>query len=532
MPAKTSVPDNVKDPGSSPDWPWHLGFGALLVVAVLTFTGWSLGHVGEGAHYPALIAAIALGLFMAFNIGGNDVANSFGTSVGAGTLTMKQALLVAAVFEVSGALIAGGEVTDTVRNGIVDFESLTHEPMEFAYIMMASLLGAATWLMIATIKGLPVSTTHAVIGGMVGAAVTVGVTTGTGGASLVQWGQIGQIAISWVLSPVLGGTVSWLLFGLIKRRILVHRQVTGQEIHDHVEDDDLDDDDGDDDDGDDFGLDSRLTDLQVRAFAQPENGKNKSKNRTKKEKAAYRARRKVEKAAARYALETWVPVLAGVGAMIVVAMLVFKALDGFALELTPVGGAVLLLMIGIIAGFSVHVFAKSLRHESLPRTTFILFSWMQVFTASAFAFSHGSNDISNALGPFAGVLDVLSTGRIDDSADVPFAALLTCGIALVGGLWFVGRKVIRTVGHGLTQMHPASGFAAELSAAVVVLTASAFGLPVSSTHILIGAILGVGIVNRAANWKLMKPIGLAWLVTLPAAAAIGSVGVLVIRAIF
>lgn len=149
-----------------------------------------------------------------------------------------------------------------------------------------------------------------------------------------------------------------------------------------------------------------------------------------------------------------------------------------------------------------------------------------VFTAAAFAFSHGSNDIANAVGPFAAILDVLSTGEINAKAAVPGERMLAAG------LWFIGRKVIMTVGSGLMKMHPASGFAAELSATGVVMIASLLGLPVSSTHILIGAILGVGIVNKAANWSLMNPIALAWVITVPAAALVGSVGVLALQAVF
>lgn len=175
--------------------------------------------------------------------------------------------------------------------------------------------------------------------------------------------------------------------------------------------------------------------------------------------------------------------------------------------------------------------AKTLRHHDLSRSTFLLFSWMQVFTASAFAFSHGSNDIANAVGPFAAIIDVLKTQSVSEESAVPAAIMVTAGVALIAGLWFVGRKVIKTVGTGLTKMHPASGFAAELAAAGVVMGASVLGLPVSSTHILIGAVLGVGLVNRAANWNLMKPIALAWVITLPAAALIGSIGVITLRAL-
>lgn len=193
------------------------------------------------------------------------------------------------------------------------------------------------------------------------------------------------------------------------------------------------------------------------------------------------------------------------------------------------------MILGMIAAtvwMAVFIFARSLKKHDLSRSTFVLFSWMQVFTASAFAFSHGSNDIANAIGPFAAILDVLKTGQINDEAGVPPAVMLTAGVALIVGLWFVGRFVIKTVGSGLTEMHPASGFAAELAAAGIVMLASVMGLPVSSTHILIGAVLGIGVVNKAANWKLMKPIALAWVITVPVAALLGAGGVLVLRAVF
>jgi PiT family inorganic phosphate transporter len=157
---------------------------------------------------------------------------------------------------------------------------------------------------------------------------------------------------------------------------------------------------------------------------------------------------------------------------------------------------------------------------------------MQVFTAAGFAFSHGSNDIANAIGPFAAVLDVLQSGEINATAPVPPAAMLSFGIAMVVGLWFIGKEVIQTVGTELTRMHPASGFTAELSAASVVLVASTLGIPVSSTHILVGAVLGIGVVNRSTNWQLMKPIGLAWVITLPSAAILSAITLVLLRLVF
>ncbi len=547
--ARTSAQDSTDAPVTQgflgPDRSWHVGAGLLTLATVVAFTIWAFTHTGTDVNAFLLILAIAFGLFMAFNIGGNDVANSFGTSVGAGTLTMKQALVVAAVFEVSGAVLAGGSVTETVRSGIVDLEGMSLDPLAFALIMMSALLGAAVWLLLATRMGWPVSTTHAIIGGIVGAAVTTGLVTGTGGFAMVQWGEIGKIAVSWILSPLLGGIASFLLFGAIKRRILAPAAraiALGSRGYDDAEDDE---DDDEEDDADEswqrhVPASERMTELQQSAFAESAaldltpGGPGAelieaSADLTKKER---KAARKVERKAAYHALEKRVPPLAAGAAMLLAAMLVFKGLDNVGLNISVGAGVLMLVMLALGVWMATTIFARALKKQSISRATFIMFSWMQVFTACAFAFSHGANDIANAIGPFVAVLDVLKTGQIGAEAAVPTAALIAFGVALVSGLWFVGRKVIHTVGTGLTAMHPSSGFAAELAAATIVLLASVLGLPVSSTHILIGAVLGVGIVNHAANWRLMRPIFLAWIITLPAAAGIGAAVVLVLRAIF
>lgn len=517
-----------------PDRNWHLTFGAMLAIAFVAFTLWSFGYVSDGANRVVLVTAIIFGVFMAFNIGGNDVANSFGTSVGAGTLTMKQALVVAAVFEVSGAVIAGGEVTDTVRSGIVDLGGVSLAPMDFVYIMMSALLGAAIWLLIATRLGWPVSTTHSIVGGIVGAAVTLGFVDGTGGWEMVQWGEIGKIAVSWVLSPLLGGLAAWLVFGVIKRHILVYNDKADQELRaiktERAEHRDRH-----------KQAFERLNELQQISYT---NAMARDAVTSRREdfeldeleseyyRELFQIEEKASKVGAHRALETWVPILAAGGSLIISGMMLTKGLKNLHLNIDFVGNLLIMGMIAAVVWMAVFIFAKSLKSQNISRSTFLMFSWLQVFTASAFAFSHGSNDIANAIGPFAAVLDVMKTGQISDEAAVPPAAMLTFGVALVAGLWFIGRRVIQTVGSDLTKMHPASGFAAELSAAGVVMGASLLGLPVSSTHILIGAILGVGIVNRAANWNLMKPIGLAWIITLPASAAMGAIGVVALRATF
>ena len=517
-----------------PDRWWHITFGAMLAAALVIFTLWSFDFIGHPEARALTITTIIFGMFMAFNIGGNDVANSFGTSVGAGTLSMKQALIVAAVFEVSGAILAGGEVTETVRSGIVDLGAIEGNPRDFMFIMMAALLGAALWLLVATRMGWPVSTTHSIVGGIVGAALTIGFTTGTGGWSMVQWGEIGQIVLSWVLSPLLGGVVAWLLFRSIKQHILVFNDRMDQELRDlkteraelrksHK------------------AAFERLDELQqisytnamardAEVFTRPDYDPEELESEYYRN--LHELDERAKKVQAHRALETWVPLLAAFGAVVIGSMMLFKGLKNLKLDLSSTGNFLVLGMIAATVWMAVFIFARTLKKQALGRSTFLLFSWMQVFTASAFAFSHGSNDIANAIGPFAAIFDVLKHGVVNEKAAVPAAVMITAGVALIAGLWFIGRYVIKTVGSGLTEMHPASGFAAELSAAGVVMAASVLGLPVSSTHILIGAVLGVGIVNKAANWNLMKPIALAWVITVPAAAAVGAVGVLALRGIF
>lgn len=508
-------------------------FGFMAVVGYFLFWGYDYTNAN---HTVIFVLASAFGLFMAFNIGGNDVANSFGTSVGAGTLTIKQALLVAAIFEVSGAVIAGGEVTKTIRKGIVDLSALSIEPMQFVYIMMASLLAAAIWLLIATKKGWPVSTTHSIVGGVVGASISLGFIIGGAetGFSLVQWDKISGIVISWVLSPLLGGLVSYTLYAQIKKHVLVyndHVQAQLQGIkkekkefrQEHLKS---------------FEVLSELQKISyTNAMARDAHTiLDKDFEPEDLESEYYQKIHEIEKkqknVEATKALENYVPIFAALGGMLISGMLLFKGLKHMELGLSVLDNYLIIGMIGALIWLATAIFAKTLKEQDLDRSTFLMFSWLQVFTASGFAFSHGSNDIANAIGPFAAILDVLKTGVIGSSAAVPTVAMFTFGIALIVGLWFLGKEVIQTVGHNLTTMHPASGFSAELAAAGVVMLASVMGLPVSSTHILIGAVLGVGLVNQNTNWALMKPIGLAWIITLPAAAILSAVTFVVLRTIF
>ena len=515
--------------------PYSIFFGALLIAATSYFLFWGLGYT-EHNHSLVFVLATAFGVFMAFTIGGNDVANSFGTSVGAGTLTVKQALLIAAVFEVSGAVIAGGEVTKTIRGGIVDLGAMAVAPMDFVYIMMSALIASAVWLLFATKKGYPVSTTHSIIGAIVGSSITLGILmSGTGSAlALVQWDKIGQIAVSWVLSPVLGGLVSYAVFFQIKKHILRYnddadarlehiRQNKRDHLQKHKE------------------AFERLSEVQQIAYTHAMtrdmhvmNDRDFHPHELESDyyKEVLRIDAQRNEVDSHRALENWVPMIAAVGAMVIGSMLLFKGLKNLDLGLTTLHNYLILGMIAASVWMATFIFAKTLKRESLSKSTFLMFSWMQVFTAAGFAFSHGANDIANAIGPFAAILEVLRTNQIGSEAGIPTAAMITFGIALIAGLWFIGKEVIATVGHNLTQMHPASGFSAELSAAAVVMLASIMGLPVSSTHILIGAVLGIGLVNNQTNWGLMKPIALAWVITLPAAAILSAIAFLILRNIF
>ncbi|WP_201503836.1 inorganic phosphate transporter [Psychrobacter aestuarii] len=516
----------------------NLFFAILLIVMTIYFLWWGIGYT---LHQQTLlfVVATAFGIFMAFNIGGNDVANSFGTSVGAGTLTIPQALGVAAIFEVSGAVLAGGEVTDTIRKGIVDLDGLSVTPNQFIYVMLSALIAAALWLLYATRKGLPVSTTHSIIGGVIGSSIVLGIYVGGTDMALstVDWGTIGQIAISWVLSPVLGGILSYILYGQIKKNIIDYNDMTEARIHDlkqakkalkqnHKE-----------------FFDKLSESLQLSytsaMLRDQEIYKDDDCSREDLETDYYQNLYDIERERndldTLKALKKWVPLIAAGGGVVMTSLVVFKGLKNVNSSLSNLNAFLIMGMIGALVWLATFIYTKSIRgkhKEDLSKATFIMFSWMQVFTASAFAFSHGSNDIANAVGPFAAIMDVIRNNSIAAQAAVPSAVMLTFGVALIVGLWFIGKEVIQTVGTNLAKMHPASGFSAELAAAAVVMGASTMGLPVSSTHTLVGAVLGIGMVNKNTNWALMKPIGLAWVITLPAAAAMSAISFVVLNNIF
>ncbi|MBX1029724.1 inorganic phosphate transporter [Campylobacter jejuni] len=481
----------------------------IFIISTIAFVIWGFGYISQHQLILFILASI-FGIFMAFNIGGNDVANSFGTSVGAKTITIKQALIIAAVFELSGAIFAGAEVTKTIRSGIVIFPN-SLDPMLFVIIMLAALLSSGVWIFIATKKGLPVSTTHSIVGGIVGASIMMGLLKfdGIQTLSMVKWSEILRIAISWIASPLLGGIVAYIIYSYIDKKILKPSEKLNDDLKNIKKERKK------------FkeeyflnlktkSQEEQIKELSAIALDEEEQENNFYRNKMKEFKDQ-------EKDIDIYSiLKTHMPIIACIAAAIISAMFLFKGLNNVS-TLDILQNFWIIGIIGTISYVVTFAIVKIVKKTELNKTTDRIFSWFQIFTASSFAFSHGANDIANAIGPFAAILDVLKNGTINATSPVPFAALAMFGVALVVGLWFLGKEVITTVGSKLATIRPTTGFSAELGASIVILLATQFGIPVSSTHILIGAILGIGVYNKNANWIMMKPIGLAWIITLPAA---------------
>ncbi|MCP1676866.1 PiT family inorganic phosphate transporter [Natronocella acetinitrilica] len=392
-----------------------------------------------------LILAAVFGLFMAWGIGANDVANAMATSVGSRVLTIKQAVIIAAIFEFAGAVLAGGEVTNTIRSGIIEVGLLEDRPEQLIFGMLAALLAAGTWLLIASSMGWPVSTTHSIIGAIVGFAIA-----GLGWGA-VQWPVITSIAASWVISPVLAGFAAFMLFRSVQWLILDRRD-------------------------------------PIR-----------------------NARR-------------YVPLYIFLTGFIMSLMTLMKGLTHVGLDLTAVQSYSIAFGIGTAMGIAGKLVIdripidpnldRRFHYTNVER----IFAVLMVVTACAMAFAHGSNDVANAIGPVAAVLAVVQTGEVTAQAAVPTWVLLLGAIGIVAGLLMLGHRVIATVGKEITQLTPSRGFTCELAAAGTVVMASGFGIPVSTTHTLVGAVLGVGLARgiAALNLSVVRGIFLSWVVTLPA----------------
>ncbi len=414
----------------------------------------------ENATIYIWLAAL-FGLFMAWGIGANDVANAMATSVGSRVLTVRRALLVAAIFEFSGAVLAGGEVTATVRKGIVDAALFSDQPELLVFGMLAALLAAGAWLLIASHKGWPVSTTHSIVGAIVGfAVVAIGV-------EAVKWAKIASIAASWVVSPVIAGIIAFALFNSVQWLIL-----------------------------------SRPDPLM-------------------------RARR-------------FVPFYIFLAVFMISLVTLLKGLKHVGLHLAvsewlsiSIGLSVLIALVGKWFINRIEVDPKSDR-EFHFHTVERVFAVLMVVTACGMAFAHGSNDVANAIGPLAAVISVAQHGVVDQSARLPLWVLMLGAGGIVFGLATLGIKVITTVGSRVTELTPTRGFAAELAAASTIVVASGTGIPISTTHTLVGAVLGVGLARGIAAIRLgvVGQIFLSWLVTLPVGSVLAIVFFVILRAIF
>jgi PiT family inorganic phosphate transporter len=405
------------------------------------------------AEYGTLLLTMAciFGFFMAWGIGANDVANAMGTSVGSKALTVKQAILIAIIFEFLGAYLAGGEVTSTIRKGIIDSSILTDHPELLVFGMMASLLAAGSWLLIATHYGWPVSTTHSIVGAIVGFAA-VGISV-----DAVEWGKVGTIAASWVVSPLLSGVISFAIFMSVQKLIL--------------------------------------------------DSDNPFQN------------------AKRY-VPGYMFLVGFLIAMVTTVKGLKHVFKDYGISVSFGEAAFYSLIVGlIVSGLGIMLLRNIQPVEEDKKHRFYsterVFAVLMIFTACAMAFAHGSNDVANAVGPLAAVFSVLTSGgEVAAKAAMPSWILLLGGGGIVLGLATYGWKVIGTIGKKITELTPSRGFSAELGAAATVVLASGTGLPVSTTHTLVGAVLGVGLARgiAALNLRVIGTIIGSWLVTLPAGA--------------
>jgi PiT family inorganic phosphate transporter len=412
--------------------------------------------------YIFIAMAVVFGLYMTWGIGANDVANAMGTSVGSGAITVKQAIIIAAIFEFAGAFIAGGNVTQTIRKGIIDPSSIVSSPEILVFGMLAALLAAAIWLMIATSRGWPVSTTHSIVGAVIGFAM-VGI-----GVDSVEWGKVGQIAASWVVSPLLGGTIAFLLMMSI-RRLILNTQNPFQSA------------------------------------------------------------------------KRWGPGYVFLVGFIISLVTLFKGLKHLNIEMTGGMSFLLATLFGImLAGIGWYLINRIEIEPDADRDYHFasvekVFTPMMIFTACAMAFAHGSNDVANGIAPLAAVVSIVqSGGEVAQKAALPLWILVLGGTGIVVGLGTMGYRVMQTIGSGITQLTPSRGYCATLAAAATVVLASRTGLPVSTTHIAVGAVIGVGLARGvgAIDLRVIGNIVISWVVTLPVGAVLSALFFFTLKGMF
>ncbi len=408
----------------------NLGFGVIFLLAVWAFAAFQSVGMESGA---ILMAATIIGGYMAMNIGANDVANNLGPAVGSKALTLVGALIIAAIFEAAGAIIAGGDVVQTIAKNIINTSAVADQ-RTFIWAMMSALMAAAIWINLATYMGAPVSTTHAVVGGVVGAGIAAA------GLAAVNWSMMAKIAASWVISPFLGGVIAAAFLAFAKYAILY---------------------------------------------------------------------REDKLAAAR----RWVPVLVAILAGVFSIYLVTKGLKRIwkpdPWVVLAIGAGTLLLAYGLVKP-AVARASKNLtnRRKSVNE----LFTIPLICAAALLSFAHGANDVANAVGPLAAIVSAVTEGTVAAKVTLPLWVLVVGAAGICAGLFLFGAKIIEIVGEKITKLNRVRAFCVALSAAITVIIASTLGLPVSSTHITIGAVFGVGflreyLVNRRKPAILTQAVG-------------------------
>ncbi|MEA1915620.1 MAG: inorganic phosphate transporter [Campylobacterota bacterium] len=407
----------------------RLGFALFFMVAVLTYSFLNAGGVPNSMF---LAVAALFGAYMAMNIGANDVANNVGPAVGSKALTMGGAIVIAAIFEASGAIIAGGEVVKTIKKGIIDISAFGGNTDSFIWAMMAALLAAALWLNFATMAKAPVSTTHSIVGGVMGAGIAAA------GFSIVAWGTMGKIAASWIISPVLGGVIAAGFLFAIKKTMVFKED-------------------------------------------------------------------KIKSA------QKWVPVFVAIMSWAFVTYLTLKGLkkvwpsivDIFTfLPDTKKPTFMVAALLGLAVAFIVYLILKSTVAKKAPTLensragVNALFTVPLIFAAALLSFAHGANDVANAIGPLAAINDAVMTGGISGKAGIPLWVMGVGALGIAIGLALYGPKLIRTVGSEITELDQMRAFSVAMAASITVIIASQLGLPVSSTHIAVGGIFGVGFLRE------------------------------------
>ena len=417
----------------------RLGFALFFMVAVLTYSFLSTGSIPNNMF---LAIAALFGAYMAMNIGANDVANNVGPAVGSKALTMGGAIVIAAIFEAGGAFIAGGDVIKTIKKGIIDIDAFGGNVDPFIWAMMAALLAAALWLNFATMMKAPVSTTHSIVGGVMGAGIAAA------GFSIVAWGTMGKIAASWVISPLLGGVIAAIFLFAIKKSMVYQED--------------------------------KIT-----------------------------------------AAKKWVPVFVAIMSWAFVTYLTLKGLKKIWPSIVDIliflpdakkPSFLIAAIFGLIVAVIVYMIVKktvAARAEELENSRAginMLFTVPLVFAAALLSFAHGANDVANAIGPLAAINDAVMTGGISAKAGIPLWVMAVGAIGIALGLALYGPKLIRTVGSEITELDQMRAFAVAMAASITVIIASQLGLPVSSTHIAVGGIFGVGFLREYLASKGMEEV--------------------------